>query len=809
MTVYTTIPQDDSNLDITITEAPDLVTLDLNSASFNLIGAVNSINGLVGDVTLELGLPEAEVQTLIDDSISAIDYPVDSVNGQTGDVVLTTNEISEDVNLYYTDARVDDYLNSGSITSIAFADTTISWNADDGTLEFPVNPDVTLQIGQENLIHVKNLSGTTLTNGTVVYVTGASGSKLTIDRADSAMEGTSAATIAIMTQELGNNAVGYATTEGLVRGLNTAAYGEGAAIYLNSNGAFSTTKPVTPQHLVPVGWVVRSHASEGSIFVHINNGQELEELHDVLITTPTDGQGIVWDAANGYWKNGDVTVDLTGYATEAYVDAAIPTLTSELTNDSGFITGYTESDPVYSASVAAGITAQNVTDWNSAFAWGNHALAGYLTSETDSQTLSFSNPNLSISNGNTVDLSGLTPDLTGYATESYVDIAISSAISSVEVPGSTDDLPEGVANLYYTDTRVGDYLTLNNYATTGYVDAAVFSGDYNDLTNTPAIPGVLNDLTNVNTAPNDGDVLTYDLATSSWLAAAPSGGGASALGDLTDVTLTGLSDGDLIRYNGTAGEWQNTNLGLTLTPTLSISDKFTGATNICTITNWGDYDDPAVFAQVKDSGGSVVVTNANITNNGDGTLEFIMPAVGTDYVIEVQVQDFGDLASDTGSATFDTLEIPAGRYYRIKFINATAYNMIDRLQLYTGSSQTGTLHPTTPMTSNTAPSPYVASSDHQTSASYAAYEAFDNVAGGVGSSWWNLSSPSYPDSWVQIDVGSNIQIASFRLNPPNNASYISGDGWLIYSSDTGAFAGEEILRATIYRVANQYEYTVG
>ena len=337
MTVYTTIPQDDSNLDITITEAPDLVTLDLNSASFNLIGAVNSVNGLQGDVTLELGLPEAEVQTLINDSIAAIDYPVDSVNGQTGDVVLTTNEISEDVNLYYTDARVDDYLNSGSITSIAFADTTISWNADDGTLEFPVNPDVTLQIGQENLIHVKNLSGTTLTNGTVVYVTGASGSKLTIDRADSAMEGTSAATIAIMTQELGNNAVGYATTQGLVRGLNTAAYGEGSAIYLNSNGAFSTTKPVTPDHLVPVGWVVRSHATEGSIFVHINNGQELEELHDVLITTPTDGQGIVWDALNGYWKNGDVTVDLTGYATEAYVDAAIPTLTSELTNDSGFI----------------------------------------------------------------------------------------------------------------------------------------------------------------------------------------------------------------------------------------------------------------------------------------------------------------------------------------------------------------------------------------------------------------------------------------------------------------------------------------
>ena len=33
--------------------------------------------------------------------------------------------------------------------------------------------------------------------------------------------------------------------------------------------------------------------------------------------------------------------------------------------------------------------------------------AGYITSETDSQTLSFSSPNLTISNGNTVDLSDL------------------------------------------------------------------------------------------------------------------------------------------------------------------------------------------------------------------------------------------------------------------------------------------------------------------------------------------------------------------------------------------------------------------
>lgn len=298
MTVYTTIPQDDSNLEITVIESDDLVTLDLNSASFNLIGAVNSVNGLQGDVTLELGLPEAAVQTLIDDSIAAIDYPVDSVNGQTGDVVLTTNEISEDVNLYYTDARVDDYLNSGNITSIAFQNTTLTWNTDDGTLEFPVNADVTLQIGQENIILARNESGVTIPDGTAVRVTGAQGNRLTIDRADNANDALSASTIAVTTQTIANNNPGYITTEGLVRGLDTSMWAEGAALYLGSNGAMTTVKPLTPLHLVPMGWVVRSHPSEGSIFVNVINGQELEELHDVLITNPTAGHGL-WRSLDG------------------------------------------------------------------------------------------------------------------------------------------------------------------------------------------------------------------------------------------------------------------------------------------------------------------------------------------------------------------------------------------------------------------------------------------------------------------------------------------------------------------------------
>ena len=63
---------------------------------------------------------------------------------------------------------------------------------------------------------------------------------------------------------------------------------------------------------------------------------------------------------NAWEKLGTQTVDLTGYALES----DIPTNVSDLTNDAGYLTSYTETDPVFSASAAAGITSSNISTWN-------------------------------------------------------------------------------------------------------------------------------------------------------------------------------------------------------------------------------------------------------------------------------------------------------------------------------------------------------------------------------------------------------------------------------------------------------------
>ena len=232
---------------------------------------------------------------------------------------------------------------------------TLSWNQTDETLDLVVGGGSIYQIGQEDGVVARNLSGTTLVNGSVVRVTGASGSKITIDLADNTTEAASSATFAVCTQTISNNSTGKITTSGLVRDLNTSAFTEGVAIWLGTNGQFTATKPVAPNHLVHIGWVVRSHATQGMILVKVSNGWEISELHDVLITNVANGQLLQWNNTTKVWENKDLA-SMTAFTSALALKANIsslatvatsgsygdlsnkPTNVSSFTNDSGYLT---------------------------------------------------------------------------------------------------------------------------------------------------------------------------------------------------------------------------------------------------------------------------------------------------------------------------------------------------------------------------------------------------------------------------------------------------------------------------------------
>lgn len=180
------------------------------------------------------------------------------------------------------------------------------WNDTDGTLDLGLKGgNVTLQIGQEMVQMCTNQSGSTITDGQAVYIIGSQGNRLTINKAIANSESQSTKTFGICTEDIANNQNGFVTTYGLVRNINTIDLVQGMPVWLSSTvlGGLTTTKPTAPNHLVFMGVCVRQHATQGMIFVDVVNGFELDELHNVLITDPQNGDALVYDYATQLWKN--------------------------------------------------------------------------------------------------------------------------------------------------------------------------------------------------------------------------------------------------------------------------------------------------------------------------------------------------------------------------------------------------------------------------------------------------------------------------------------------------------------------------
>mgnify|MGYP000214891520 CR=1 FL=1 len=166
-------------------------------------------------------------------------------------------------------------------------------------------PDVARTIYQT----AKNETGATLAKGKPVYVTGALGAsgKIKVGLASNVAEAQSSKTFGFTAESISNNGEGQIITEGLLSDINTVGGADGDPVWLGSNGSLIfglVNKPKAPQHLVFLGIVVRGgNANNGSIFVKIQNGFELEELHNVLIKSPANTQALVYDSSSGLWKN--------------------------------------------------------------------------------------------------------------------------------------------------------------------------------------------------------------------------------------------------------------------------------------------------------------------------------------------------------------------------------------------------------------------------------------------------------------------------------------------------------------------------
>ena len=200
---------------------------------------------------------------------------------------------------------------------------------------------------------------------------------------------------------------------------------------------------------------------------------------DVTLATLQDGNLLRFNAGTGNWENW------------------VP----------NYLTSYTETDPVFAASVAAGINATNITNWNTSYNWGDHSLVGYLTAEVDT----------------------LDTVLTRGATTTQ-DITTTGKVYFSNNFAALGDLPS--ATTYH---GMFAHVHAENH---GYFAHA---GAWTQLVDTGSNLSELADV--ATTAPSTSDVLTWDGA--NWGPAAPTGGGGGANVTISDTAPGSASAGDL------------------------------------------------------------------------------------------------------------------------------------------------------------------------------------------------------------------------------------------------------------------------
>ena len=179
----------------------------------------------------------------------------------------------------------------------------IIYNSDTGALQYNLaGNNVRIDIGLKEVVRCFNAEANTLAKGEIVYIFGAQGDQVSVKRANNSSDTTSSKTLGVVGEAITSSGTGYVISHGVIDGINTSSYTPGDILWLgNTAGTVTTTKPVAPAHLVFVGVVIKSNASSGQIFVKPQNGYELDEIHDVLLTSPQEGEVLKYNGS--LWVN--------------------------------------------------------------------------------------------------------------------------------------------------------------------------------------------------------------------------------------------------------------------------------------------------------------------------------------------------------------------------------------------------------------------------------------------------------------------------------------------------------------------------
>jgi len=330
----------------------------------------------------------------------------------------------------------------------------LTWDGDRGTYNIAGTGETSFKIGEDLVYYAKNTSGSAIPIGSSVMFTGAVGASglLTFGLAVADGSVDPDYMMGITQQEIPNNGFGYIKHFGLLRGFRTdgvpqgETWSDGDLLYFDAAtpGSLTKVKPVSPAIHEPIAVVVTaSSGNSGSIFVRMKVSETLATLRDVYVNgSLTNGDVLIYDVTQERFEAntltaganisitngpGTITIGSTSTATVSSVALSAPTgftvsgspITTSGTLALAFAAGYSlpttasqtnwdtaygwgdhaaagyltsEADPVFVASPAYGITNTQISNWDTAYGWGDHAAAGYLTSYTETDPVFVASP---------------------------------------------------------------------------------------------------------------------------------------------------------------------------------------------------------------------------------------------------------------------------------------------------------------------------------------------------------------------------------------------------------------------------------
>jgi hypothetical protein len=203
---------------------------------------------------------------------------------------------------------VANYIDFDTTPTVTNAVGRLYWNNTQNTLAVGLTSAISADIGQTLYARATNAESTTITKGQAVYMFSATGNRVSVKLANNTGDATSAKTFGLAAEDITAGSTGMIICQGVLDGLNLGAYTAGDTVYLGATaGTITVTKPYAPNHLVYIGVIERANNGNGQIYVRVQNGYEMDELHNVSAQNPTNGQVLIYNETTSLWEKANLT----------------------------------------------------------------------------------------------------------------------------------------------------------------------------------------------------------------------------------------------------------------------------------------------------------------------------------------------------------------------------------------------------------------------------------------------------------------------------------------------------------------------